>query len=254
MYACTSAVALFAAISLAAQDTNKAAALGRQMEAEILRHSTPIHDPAVDRYLTRLGRQLAAQFPGAPPHFTFTVIADDPCPSTHEPAALPGGFIVVPAALFFAADDEAEFAAMLAHSMERVAQRDRTRPAGQGQIADSGTIPIIFAGGWSGCSDQALVPANLRASVRKKELEADALAIPLIARAGFDPGALARYIARVEAPSSTASSVLPPRDERLAAMQSIIERFPVADSQVSSSEFLAIQREVSAIVQRMRKP
>jgi predicted Zn-dependent protease len=236
MYAHASALALFVAVSLAAQgsdsqQSNKEAVLGRQMAAEILHHSTPIHNPAVDRYLARLGRQLSAQFPGSPPHFTFAVIADDPCPATHEPAVLPGGFIIVPAALFGAADDEAEFAAMLAHSMEHIIQRHGT---------------------WSGCPDQALIPFKARASVHNDELEADALAIPLLASAGFDPGALARYIARVQPPSSTALSPLPSRDERLRAMQPVIERFPLADSQVSTSEFIAVQREISAIVQRKR--
>lgn len=252
MYAYASALALFAAVSLAAQAPDKAAALGRQMAAEILRHSPPIHNPAVDRYLTRLGRQLSAQFTGAEPDFTFTVIADDPCPATHEPAALPGGFIIVPAALFGAAEDEAEFAAMIAHAMEHVAQHHGTRTAAQGQIAGM-TIPLIFAGAWSGCSDQALAPAKFRASIHDDELEADALAIPLVASAGFDPSALARYIARVQTQRSAASGVFPSREERLAAMQPIIRRFPLADSQVSSSEFIAIQRAVSALVQPMRR-
>lgn len=232
MYACASTLALFAAALLAAQAPDKEAAPGRQMAAEILRHSTPIHNPAVDRYLTRLGRQLSAQLPDAKLDFTFTVIADDPCPSTHEPAALPGGFIIVPAALFLAADDEAEFAAMLAHSMEHAAQHHGTR---------------------GGCADPALVPVNRRASVRNDELEANALAIPLLASAGFDPSALARYIARIQPQSSTPSAVLPSRDERLAAMQPIIRRFPLADSQVSSSEFIAIQRAVSASVPPMQR-
>ena len=227
------ALVLFTAVSLPAQEPDKEAALGRQMAAEILRHSTPIHNPAVDRYLTRLGSQLSAQFPGAKLDFTFTVIADDPCPSTHEPAALPGGFIIVPAALFGAADDEAEFAAMLAHSMEHVVLHHRTR---------------------GGCSGGALIPVSLRASVRNNELEADALAIPLLASAGFDPSALARYIARVQPPSSTPSAVLPSRDQRLAAMRPIIQRFPLAYSQVSSSEFIAIQRAVSASVPRRPRP
>ncbi len=223
MYAYAGALALCVAVALAAQTPDS---------LETRRRSHPIRNPAVDRYLTRLGREISAQLPVAKRDFTFAVIADDPCPATHEPVALPGGFILVPAALFGAADDEAEFAAMLAHAMEHVAQHHGTQ---------------------SGCSDAAVVPVNLRASVRHDELEADALAISLVADAGFDPSALARYVARVQSPSSTASAALPARDERLAAMQPIIRRFPVADSQVSSSEFLAIQREVSAIVQPRRR-
>jgi predicted Zn-dependent protease len=36
---------------------------------------------------------------------------------THEPAALAGGYVFVLSGLFLAAQDEAEFAGMLAHAM-----------------------------------------------------------------------------------------------------------------------------------------
>lgn len=200
MYAVASALAFFAAVALASQPPDA---------AETIRRSHPIHDPAVDRYLARLGRQLAAQWLGAKPVLTFTLIAHDPHPATHEPTALAGGFILVPVALFAAVDDEAEFAAMIAHAMGHVVEHHGMETAGP------------------------------------NELRADALAISLAASAGFDPGALARYIARVPTPWST---------ERLAAMQPIIARFPIAGSQVSSSEFLAIQREVSALSRPTPKP
>jgi predicted Zn-dependent protease len=211
MYACAGALALCAAVAPAAQLPDA---------AEVLRRSHPIHQAAAGRYLTRLGRQLAAQLPGPQQfHFTFTVIADDPYPATHEPSALPGGLILVPAALFGAVDDEAEFAAMIAHALAHIVQRHAAAPAARNGV-----------------------------------LQADALAISLAANAGFDPGALARYIARVQPEESTAPGLLPSREQRLRAMQPVIERFPAADFQVSSSEFMAIQREVSAALPPKRKP
>jgi hypothetical protein len=55
--------------------------------------------------------------------FTFILFADDTCEITHEPASLPGGYVFVPASLFVATHNEAEFAGMLAHAMEHVAER-----------------------------------------------------------------------------------------------------------------------------------
>jgi hypothetical protein len=96
----------------------KEATLGKQLAAEIRERTNPIDTRGVQSFLDRLGQSLAAQMPNAKLPFTFTAIAEDPCRTTHEPVALPGGYIFVPAALLLAAQDEAEFAGMLAHGME----------------------------------------------------------------------------------------------------------------------------------------
>jgi hypothetical protein len=115
------AVLLFAGLSLSAQDVGlysleKEAALGKQLAAEFLQHTKPIESPAIQEYLNRLGQLLAAQMPDAVFPYMFRGIASDPCGSTHEPIALPGGYVFVSAALFLAVQDEAELAGMLAHA------------------------------------------------------------------------------------------------------------------------------------------
>jgi predicted Zn-dependent protease len=107
----------------------KEAALGRQLASEVERQTTAIHNSTIDDYLKRLGERIAAQMPDAKFPFTSKVITDDPCRRVHEPVALPGGHLFVPSALFVAADDEAEFAGMLAHSMEHIAARHGCEPS-----------------------------------------------------------------------------------------------------------------------------
>lgn len=176
----------------------KEAALGKQLAADFRQRNTPIDSPIVQNYLDRLGQRIAAELRDAKFPYTFRVIAGDPCRTVHEPAALPGGYVFVPGALFVEARNEAEFAGMLAHAMSHIALRHATGQAPRGQLANHASIPLIFMGGWSGsCSEELLLPRASVALRRSQELEADVLAIRTIARAGFDPMALVRYIERV---------------------------------------------------------
>jgi beta-barrel assembly-enhancing protease len=262
------AVWMLAGVSLTAQEAvgpsangadlyslEKEAALGKQLAADFRQRTTPIDSPTVQDYLHRLGQRIAAQVPDAKYSFTFSVIADDPCRAIHEPAALPGGYLFVPAALFVAAQDEAEFASMLAHAMEHIAQRHGVRQATRGQLVNYPSIPLIFIGGWArGCSEGQAIPRALLASQRSNELQADALAVQTMARAGFDLVALVRYIERVRRQPNAGvpefSAALPDRDQRAARMRLLIENMQPSIYAAPGVEFTAIQREVRRLVER----
>jgi beta-barrel assembly-enhancing protease len=229
----------------------KEAALRRQMAAETQRRTTTINSSSIQDYVDGLGRRISAQIPDAKFPFTFSVVADDPCSTTHEPGALPGGYVFIPAALFVEARDEAEFAGMLAHSMEHIAQLHATRLANRGQMVNSASIPPIFVGGWSAsCSEPMAIPVGLLEAYRNNELKADASAVQTMARAGFDPGALARYIERVQTQPTKSFSLLPSRDQRVAAMRLLMARLPSVDYQVTSAEFVVVQQEVIRLTKR----
>src|SRR4029079_7592907 len=104
---------------------------------------------------------------------------EDPCASLkHEPTALPGGYVFVPAALLGASESEGEFAGMLAHSMAHV--------VATGQISGTAaSIPLIFVGGRA-CS-----------GVVSDEKDAHALAVRAMSDAGFNPRELLRYVERI---------------------------------------------------------
>ncbi len=147
---------------------------------------------------------------------------------------------------------------MLAHAMEHIAQRHGTRQATQGVIRKDASIPLFFLGGWvGGCSDPLMIPLNFMELQRTAELEADFLAVQAVARAGFDPTALVRYIQRVQVrpggPESTLPSPLPDLDQRLAKMSSAIEKLPpVNHAATTSSEFMAAQQEVRRLAPPVR--
>ena len=229
----------------------KEAALGAQLAGEVHRKTTTIASAAVHDYVARLGARLIAQIPATGFTFTFTVVAEDMDSGIHEPRALPGGYIFVPASLFLAARNEAEFAGMLAHSIAHVTARHGTRLATRADLANIASVPLVYTGGWTGYAVKQgaglAVPLGFLTFQRAFELEADSLGIRMMAGAGCDPDALARYIGRVQAPAdatrSKAFSPLPERDQRVAAMQHAIQDLP-ARAYSSGEEFPPIQDEV----------
>jgi len=249
---------LLAGVSATApSEREKEAELGKQLAEEFRRHTTKIDNPVVQTFLDRLGQRLAAQMPEARFPFTFSTVADDPCSITHEPSTLPGGYVFVPSSLFLAAENEGEFAAMLAHAMEHIVRRHGMREFAQGTVApdsrllntNSSSMPIVFMGGFRGICSGA-VPLAFRSSQRSNELKADSLAIQTLAHAGFDPGALVRYIERVQLPSAKMDgyAVLPPRDQRAAAILAAIGQLgPVVHAAGSPDDFAGVQHEVRVL-------
>ena len=226
----------------------KEAALGRYLAAEVGRATTAIESAGVRHYVDQLVGRLVSAMPEATSPFTVTVTAEDRCAATHEPVALPGGFVFVPAALFTAAESDQEFAAMVAHAMAHAAlPHGRLKPL-PGQPADSG--PVILIGEWAGnCGSESVVPRAMAASLRDSERAADALAVRTLARAGLDPHALLRFVERMPA--------LPDRDTRLAALRSILAQQSIGGSVGSGGgEFAAVQEEVRQYIRpaRVKQP
>ncbi len=265
-----------AALAASAQDTQpkkqggvnfysveKEAALGASLAAEIQRQTTPLDSAVVRDFVTKIGLRLSTQITNAPFPYTLAVIADDPNSATHEPVSLPGGYIFVPAKLILAANDEAEFAGMLAHSMSHAYERDATREATRAGIANEATIPLIFMGGWRGYGvDQGssvLIPVGFLRFQRQFETDADAFAVMTTSGAGYDPSAFVRYIGRVPAtqPGTTAKvfANLPTPAERVASMQTAIQALPQQAYAVpDADQFARIQAEVRRLMPVAERP
>ena len=93
-------------------------AIGKQQAADFLRTTRRLRDAAATAYIAELGQRLAERIGGPPFTYTFTVVEGDPSP-LHEPVALPGGILFVPARLILAVRDEDELAGMLEHAIAR---------------------------------------------------------------------------------------------------------------------------------------
>ena len=206
-------VVLGAALALNAQDqpvgkgvnfysTEKEAALGAQLAADFRRVHSQLDNAAARKYVEQMGARLVQASPQPSPFMYHFELTADSSGTFLEPAAVPGGYVFVPAGLILAAKDEAELAGTLAHAIAHVAARHGTRQATKGQIAQLGTIPLIFwvgmvgYGGSQGAS--VLLPVGFRQFQKAMESEADVLAVGIASAAGYDPEGLARYVGRVQ--------------------------------------------------------
>ena len=171
-----------------------------------------------------MGGKLTATLLDQRMKYSLTVVEQNLGGSTHEPLALPGGYIFVPASLLLAARSESELAGMLAHAMGHVAARHGTRQATRARILDLTPGTNVFLSSPQ-AGDESMLPTGLLSLQRAFEMEADRLAVGMIIGAGYDPEALAGYVGRMQHETSEIqSSALPSRDERVAAIRLAIER------------------------------
>ncbi len=203
--------------------------------ADIRKHVTVFESPGALEYLRMLEQRLAA--PGT--RYTFELITDS-TNELEEPIALSGGHVFVPAGLFMAARDEAEFAGMLAHAMAHVEARHILRSSAQ---TAGSTVPSTFV---YMPGPTAMVPMRFIEQVRAFESDADLIAARKLDAAGYDPTALARYIERTQrdVPDERRKfSALPPRANRIAAIQEFTRTLH-ARTHTDSGEFARIREEV----------
>lgn len=110
--------------------------------------------------------------------------------------ALPGGYVYVTRGLLALANDTSEVAAVIAHEMAHVTARhafSRAERAQAAAIANRAVQNVV-----DNPDQQKTVLANTQLSLarfsQEQELQADAMGIRTLGRAGFDPYAAARFL------------------------------------------------------------
>jgi Zn-dependent protease with chaperone function len=182
--------------------------LGREAAAEIRQQYPIIKDEKIAKYLTELGDRLVA---AAPPELKQPVYEYSFTPVNLKEInafALPGGPMFVHRGMFDAAATEGEVVGVMAHELAHVLLRHGTANASKaqnpwlqlGQMA--GAIGGAMVGGQAGAaiaqgSQFGLGTLLLRYS-RDFEKQADILGAQIMARAGYDPRALARMFETIE--------------------------------------------------------
>jgi predicted Zn-dependent protease len=234
------------ALAASAQGVNfysleQEAALGAKMAASMVKQITPTAHPQVREYVQRLVQKIKVDTPldASGRHFQdykVSVVVENAqyTHGTHEPVVLPGGYIFVPESLILAAQNEAEFAGMLAHAMAHVNGRHATRLLTRNELANTA----------NSSPDGRIISYAMLMFQREFEAEADVSAVQLAAAAGFDPAALARYIDRTQVDEGPkAFSSMPLRSARVEKIDRAIAVLP-ARAHSQSDEFLAIQKQL----------
>lgn len=219
-------VVAFTAPCLAACETNPATGermfslMSREQEQKIGAQESPkavqqfgglYEDPELTRYIDSVGQLLAKTTETPDQKFTFVVIDSD----VVNAFALPGGYVHVTRGLLALANNEAEAAGVIAHEIGHVVARHAASRTSQATLS-SGLA--VLAGALLGSSavaqaGQGLAGAYVAHYSRDQEFEADSLGVRYLRRAGFDPEAMADFLASLQAQSILEAKIAGVKDD-----------------------------------------
>ena len=208
-----------------------------------------VDDPLLDDYINNLGYRLVAACDRPKDHFAFFIVKD---PEINAFAA-PGGYIAVNSGLITITRSESELAGVIAHEIGHITQNHLQRAfeaskkdaplmalvllgaiaAGAGAQAGDAAGAILLGG-------QGLIEQKQINFTRKDETEADRVGIQTLARAGFDPNAMAAFFERMSDTlrAGSGGDSLPP----------LLQDHPVTTTRISDAKaragaLIAMQKE-----------
>lgn len=223
--------------------------VGLNLAARVVRTlAKPAFGVSLTRYVNLVGLAVARHAPGHLQGFRVVVL-DLPEPVSFS---LPGGLVMLSTGLLGALENEAQLALILAHEAAHAALAHAWVTAlgspflTQGGVVDAnGVKSPTFAAMLDGLQHLVLV----RGLDRAFEFEADAAAVEMAYRAGYDPKQFARAIRRIEAsglehagapgriaPLRNWASLHPPTPERVARVRMLLSRLPQQDALALATE------------------
>ena len=184
---------------------DRTAAIAREQHPRILAtYGGEYSDAKLERMVARVVGSLTLD-PDNPNQTYQITILNSP---NINAFALPGGYLYVTRGLLALANDSAELAAVIAHEMAHVTANhgiQRQQRQAEEVLASQVVNDVL---GSDPAARVALVRGKLRLAQfsRNQELEADAVGIRAIARAGYDPFAAARFQQSMAAHSALRST------------------------------------------------
>ncbi len=234
--------------------------MGKQYSMQVDSTSKLVTDPVITEYVNRLGQNLVRNSDAQVP-FTFKVIDSD----VINAFSLPGGFVYVNTGTILAADEEAELAGVMAHEIAHVCARHATRQMTRSQLANIGTIPLIFVGGGIGYAVYEAaglgLPMTFLAFQRGFEAEADYLGLQYEYKAGYDPQAFISFFEKIQAQEKRKPGTMdkafathPQTPDRIQESQKEIATILPARPEytVTTSEFDDVKTRLAALENRRK--
>ena len=151
--------------SSADEALKREAVMGKLMAQQFRDSKGTIEIPEAKAYLERVVGELAAAQPGDGPCCTIALYARAEAPA--KPVAYPGGYLFVPAKLFFTSKDESAFVHALAHAVAHIRQRDWVSSG----AANYGSTPLDYIGAADDRPES--LPLEMRKQFEAREQLAD---------------------------------------------------------------------------------
>jgi beta-barrel assembly-enhancing protease len=183
--------------------------IGRSVTATVLANYRPYDRANVNHYVNLVGQSMAAYSdkPRTFGGYHFLVLETDEV----NAFAAPGGLVLVSRGLLRCTQNEDELAAVLAHEIAHVQNEDGLRAIKTGRVNAALTILAVEAGKNLGGQQLAEVTKAFEGSIkdisstlmnsgysRSLENQADATAVKILTRAGYDPHALVNTLTKMQ--------------------------------------------------------
>jgi len=231
--------------------------VGREGVAQVEKEVPLLKDPAVERYVSDLGRRLAGFAPGNTDYpWTFKVVNSRDI----NAFALPGGFVYVNRGVLEGAEDEAQLAGVMAHEIGHVTMRHGTHRASQIMLAQ---MPLAILGGVLGKSSSVTsqlaqlgigfgVNSLLLKNSRGAESQADEVGTYTLYQAGYAPKAMAQFFGIIEKKYPQQGlqffSDHPNPENRIKKVDQLIAQLgPPQQGRTDSPEFQVAKRRLQAL-------
>jgi predicted Zn-dependent protease len=171
--------------------------MGRENHPKIIKEfGGEYGTPDLKRYVNGIGQLLAKTAERRDLKFTFTVLDSD----IINAFATPGGYVYITRGLMALADNEAQLAGVLAHEIGHITALHHARRHGQSILANIGLAAVGILGGRSAAQlGQIGAVSLLQGFSRDNEYEADELGVRYLSRVGFEPTAMAGFLAKLRA-------------------------------------------------------
>ncbi|MBW1992236.1 MAG: M48 family metalloprotease [Deltaproteobacteria bacterium] len=222
--------------------------VGRAVGARILARYPLYRNPEVTRYVNEVGLTLARK--SSRPHtyrgYHFAVL------DTEEPNAFacPGGTILITRGLLKLCDNEDQLAAVLAHEVAHIVHKDGINSISQARwtevLTTLGSEAARQYGGPAGqlvslfedSVEDVFKTIVVNGYSRSAEEKADREAINILRKAGYNPGALAAVLMKMQGKEGAGGiyRTHPPTQERLAKVQALAPATPPTGEELVRAE------------------
>ncbi len=209
--------------------------IGDQIAMQTRGELVLLRDRTVERYVRDIGEDILRAAGPQPFEYRFYVVEND----TINAFAAPAGFIYIHTGTILKTRNVSELSGVIAHEIGHVAKRHIAKNYGRQKGTNAGYQALVLVAGVLGGGAGASVAqmggglaamAYLNSFGREAEMEADAFAIDVLPKAGYDPDGLLTFFEtlRYESGSQPADflSSHPATSDRIGAARALIAAQP----------------------------
>ena len=171
---------------------------GAQEHEKILKtYGNKYAGTTLESYVNQIGKRISADTERPDITYKFFVL-DTPMVNAF---ALPGGYVYVTRGLMAIANSEDELAGVMAHEVGHITGRHTAERYSRGVVTSLGAAAVAAALNSQAASDVLGVGTQLYTASysRGQESQADSLGVRYLSKAGYDTGAMARFLRNMDA-------------------------------------------------------